>query len=103
MKNYKAIGKIGEGTFSEVMKMQSLRDGNYYACKQMKQHFERADSDGLRVGQLLNIHYTNKPKMDAIRKLSERGRVTTVAVKPEQFHSCLQLENEPSQPFIIFL
>ncbi|XP_050010778.1 MAPK/MAK/MRK overlapping kinase isoform X7 [Alexandromys fortis] len=40
MKNYKAIGKIGEGTFSEVMKMQSLRDGNYYACKQMKQHFE---------------------------------------------------------------
>lgn len=23
------------------MKMQSLRDGNYYACKQMKQHFER--------------------------------------------------------------
>ncbi|KAI2572872.1 MOK isoform 18 [Pan troglodytes] len=41
MKNYKAIGKIGEGTFSEVMKMQSLRDGNYYACKQMKQRFER--------------------------------------------------------------
>ncbi|XP_059135033.1 MAPK/MAK/MRK overlapping kinase isoform X10 [Peromyscus eremicus] len=38
--DYKAIGKIGEGTFSEVMKMQSLRDGNYYACKQMKQHFE---------------------------------------------------------------
>ncbi|XP_021535604.2 MAPK/MAK/MRK overlapping kinase [Neomonachus schauinslandi] len=23
------------------MKMQSLRDGSYYACKQMKQHFER--------------------------------------------------------------
>ncbi|XP_035942108.1 MAPK/MAK/MRK overlapping kinase isoform X7 [Halichoerus grypus] len=41
MKNYKAIVKIGEGTFSEVMKMQSLRDGSYYACKQMKQHFER--------------------------------------------------------------
>ncbi|XP_064427684.1 MAPK/MAK/MRK overlapping kinase isoform X6 [Mirounga angustirostris] len=38
---YKAIVKIGEGTFSEVMKMQSLRDGSYYACKQMKQHFER--------------------------------------------------------------
>lgn len=39
--DYKAIGKIGEGTFSEVMKMQSLRDGNFYACKQMKQRFER--------------------------------------------------------------
>nr|XP_045009858.1 MAPK/MAK/MRK overlapping kinase isoform X7 [Jaculus jaculus] len=40
MKNYKAIGVIGEGTFSEVMKMQSLRDGNYYACKQMKLSFD---------------------------------------------------------------
>lgn len=38
---YKAVGKIGEGTFSEVTKMQSLRDGGYYACKQMKQRFER--------------------------------------------------------------
>lgn len=38
---YKAVGKIGEGTFSEVMKLQSLRDGNYYACKHMKQRFER--------------------------------------------------------------
>ncbi|KAL2789480.1 MAPK/MAK/MRK overlapping kinase isoform 2, partial [Daubentonia madagascariensis] len=46
MKNYKAIGKIGEGTFSEVMKMQSLRDGNYYACKQMKQHFESDRKSG---------------------------------------------------------
>ncbi|XP_037840488.2 MAPK/MAK/MRK overlapping kinase isoform X14 [Chlorocebus sabaeus] len=46
MKNYKAIGKIGEGTFSEVMKMQSLRDGNYYACKQMKQRFESDRKSG---------------------------------------------------------
>ncbi|XP_036061777.1 MAPK/MAK/MRK overlapping kinase isoform X7 [Onychomys torridus] len=46
MKNYKAIGKIGEGTFSEVTKMQSLRDGNYYACKQMKQHFESDRKSG---------------------------------------------------------
>ncbi|XP_024781341.1 MAPK/MAK/MRK overlapping kinase isoform X4 [Pan paniscus] len=46
MKNYKAIGKIGEGTFSEVTKMQSLRDGNYYACKQMKQRFESDRKSG---------------------------------------------------------
>uniref|UniRef100_A0A2K6TSY6 MOK protein kinase n=1 Tax=Saimiri boliviensis boliviensis TaxID=39432 RepID=A0A2K6TSY6_SAIBB len=46
MKNYKAIGKIGEGTFSEVMKMQSLRDGNCYACKQMKQRFESDRKSG---------------------------------------------------------
>ncbi|XP_060037054.1 MAPK/MAK/MRK overlapping kinase isoform X4 [Erinaceus europaeus] len=46
MKNYKAIGKIGEGTFSEVLKVQSLRDGNSYACKQMKQHFESDRKSG---------------------------------------------------------
>ncbi|XP_024087587.1 MAPK/MAK/MRK overlapping kinase isoform X5 [Pongo abelii] len=54
MKNYKAIGKIGEGTFSEVMKMQSLRDGNYYACKQMKQRFESIEQvNSLREIQAL--------------------------------------------------
>ncbi|KAJ8341663.1 hypothetical protein SKAU_G00339540 [Synaphobranchus kaupii] len=37
MDDYKIIKKIGEGTFSEVVKTQSLKDGNYYACKTMKQ------------------------------------------------------------------
>uniref|UniRef100_A0A3Q4B5Y9 mitogen-activated protein kinase n=1 Tax=Mola mola TaxID=94237 RepID=A0A3Q4B5Y9_MOLML len=31
------IKKIGEGTFSEVLKTQSLKDGKFYACKTMKQ------------------------------------------------------------------
>uniref|UniRef100_A0A8C8EM80 Protein kinase domain-containing protein n=1 Tax=Oncorhynchus tshawytscha TaxID=74940 RepID=A0A8C8EM80_ONCTS len=35
--DYKIIKKIGEGTFSEVVKAQSLKDGKYYACKTMKQ------------------------------------------------------------------
>ncbi|XP_041703134.1 MAPK/MAK/MRK overlapping kinase-like isoform X2 [Coregonus clupeaformis] len=35
--DYKIINKIGEGTFSEVVKAQSLKDGKYYACKTMKQ------------------------------------------------------------------
>ncbi|XP_075874152.1 MAPK/MAK/MRK overlapping kinase isoform X3 [Nelusetta ayraudi] len=34
---YKVIKKIGEGTFSEVLKTQSLKDGKFYACKTMKQ------------------------------------------------------------------
>ncbi|XP_034015874.1 MAPK/MAK/MRK overlapping kinase-like isoform X2 [Thalassophryne amazonica] len=34
---YKIIKKIGEGTFSEVVKTQSLKDGKFYACKTMKQ------------------------------------------------------------------
>lgn len=38
---YKPVCKIGEGTFSDVLKMLSLRDGKYYACKCMKQHFKR--------------------------------------------------------------
>ncbi|KAM4624778.1 MAPK/MAK/MRK overlapping kinase isoform 2-T2 [Polymixia lowei] len=36
-KGYKVIKKIGEGTFSEVVKTQSLKDGKFYACKTMKQ------------------------------------------------------------------
>ncbi|XP_010605538.1 MAPK/MAK/MRK overlapping kinase isoform X4 [Fukomys damarensis] len=46
MKNYKAISKIGEGTFSEVLKIQSLRDGGFYACKQMKQRFNSDRKSG---------------------------------------------------------
>ncbi|XP_066541937.1 MAPK/MAK/MRK overlapping kinase-like isoform X2 [Hoplias malabaricus] len=36
-KGYKIIKKVGEGTFSEVVKVQNLKDGKYYACKTMKQ------------------------------------------------------------------
>ncbi|XP_065449696.1 MAPK/MAK/MRK overlapping kinase isoform X6 [Chrysemys picta bellii] len=51
---YKPVGKIGEGTFSDVLKTQSLRDGNYYACKQMKQHFESIEQvNSLREIQAL--------------------------------------------------
>lgn len=35
------IKKIGEGTFSEVVKTQSLKDGKFYACKTMKQTINR--------------------------------------------------------------
>ncbi|PIO33507.1 hypothetical protein AB205_0136270, partial [Aquarana catesbeiana] len=43
---YKTINKIGEGTFSEVVKAQSLKDGNYYACKKMKQLFKSDRKSG---------------------------------------------------------
>ncbi|XP_035388739.1 MAPK/MAK/MRK overlapping kinase isoform X2 [Electrophorus electricus] len=36
-KDYKTVKKIGEGTFSEVVRVQNLKDGKYYACKTMKQ------------------------------------------------------------------
>ncbi|XP_074183013.1 MAPK/MAK/MRK overlapping kinase isoform X2 [Rhinolophus sinicus] len=66
MKNYKAIGKIGEGTFSEVVKMQSLRDGNYYACKQMKQHFES-------IEQVNNLR-----EVQALRRLNPHPNILTL-------------------------
>ncbi|CAI9158184.1 unnamed protein product [Rangifer tarandus platyrhynchus] len=66
MKNYKAIGKIGEGTFSEVMKMQNLRDGNYYACKQMKQHFES-------IEQVNNLR-----EIQALRRLNPHPNILTL-------------------------
>ncbi|XP_064427685.1 MAPK/MAK/MRK overlapping kinase isoform X7 [Mirounga angustirostris] len=63
---YKAIVKIGEGTFSEVMKMQSLRDGSYYACKQMKQHFES-------IEQVNNLR-----EIQALRRLNPHPNILTL-------------------------
>ncbi|KGL77647.1 MAPK/MAK/MRK overlapping kinase, partial [Tinamus guttatus] len=51
---YRPVGKIGEGTFSDVLKMLNLRDGKYYACKHMKQHFESIEQvNNLREIQAL--------------------------------------------------
>ena len=36
---YRLISKKGEGTFSEVLKAQSLQTGEYVAIKCMKNHF----------------------------------------------------------------
>ena len=35
------LSKKGEGTFSEVLKCQNVRDGSFWACKKMKQKFNR--------------------------------------------------------------
>ena len=32
---------MGEGTFSEVLKCQNALDGKSYACKKMKQKYDR--------------------------------------------------------------
>lgn len=39
MKKYKLVSKKGEGTFSEVVKVQNIKDGTYHAIKCMKSHF----------------------------------------------------------------
>ena len=36
MHKYKSLGRVGEGTFSEVLKAQSIKTGPYMAIKCMK-------------------------------------------------------------------
>ncbi|KAM9291404.1 MAPK/MAK/MRK overlapping kinase isoform 3-T3 [Morus bassanus] len=60
---YKPVGKIGEGTFADVLKTLSLRDGKYYACKHMKQHFESME-------QVNNLR-----EIQALRKLSPHPNI----------------------------
>ncbi|KAM6461351.1 MAPK/MAK/MRK overlapping kinase isoform 4-T7 [Liasis olivaceus] len=63
---YKTTGKIGEGTFSDVLKVQSLKNGQYYACKQMKQHFESID------------HVNNLREIQALRRLNPHPNILTL-------------------------
>ncbi|KAE8586742.1 hypothetical protein XENTR_v10021748 [Xenopus tropicalis] len=66
MNRYKTISKIGEGTFSEVLKTQSLQDGNFYACKKMKQQFKSAE-------QVNNLR-----EVQALRRLSPHPNILTL-------------------------
>ena len=43
MEKYALISKKGEGTFSEVLKAQSVRTRRYVAIKCMKDHFHSID------------------------------------------------------------
>ncbi|XP_053226710.1 MAPK/MAK/MRK overlapping kinase isoform X1 [Podarcis raffonei] len=66
MLEYKTIGKIGEGTFSDVLKVQNFKDGQYYACKQMKQHFESID------------HVNSMREIQALRRLNPHPNILTL-------------------------
>lgn len=56
---YKTIKKIGEGTFSDVVKTQSLKDGKLYACKTMKQTINRyvSSSTTLSCAQVIQFYH----------------------------------------------
>lgn len=43
LQKYRILGKKGEGTFSEVLKCQNIKDGTYWACKKMKQTYDSID------------------------------------------------------------
>uniref|UniRef100_A0A8C5PWW7 MOK protein kinase n=1 Tax=Leptobrachium leishanense TaxID=445787 RepID=A0A8C5PWW7_9ANUR len=77
---YKTVGKIGEGTFSEVLKTLSLKDGNYYACKKMKQLFKSTE-------QVNNLR-----EIQALRRLSPHPNILILhEVVFERKSGCLAL------------
>ena len=47
MRKYRLVAKKGEGTFSEVLKAQNVKDGKYHAIKCMKNHFDSIDQVGV--------------------------------------------------------
>lgn len=60
MEKYRILGKKGEGTFSEVLKCQNIRDGTFWAAKKMKQTYKSMDEiqqiREIRVLKQLNGH-----------------------------------------------
>ena len=63
MHKYRLISKKGEGTFSEVLKAQSIKNGKYLAIKCMKNHFDSID-------QVNNLR-----EIQALRRLSPHPNI----------------------------
>eukprot|EP00164_Ancoracysta_twista_P000863 GFYU01001135.1.p1 GENE.GFYU01001135.1~~GFYU01001135.1.p1 ORF type:complete len:482 (-),score=125.48 GFYU01001135.1:676-2121(-) len=63
MHKYRLIAKKGEGTFSEVLKAQSIKNGKYVAIKCMKNHFDSID-------QVNNLR-----EIQALRRLSPNSNI----------------------------
>ena len=61
MRKYRLVAKKGEGTFSEVLKAQNVKDGKYYAIKCMKNRFDSIDQVSLSSCCLL---YTSPSPRD---------------------------------------
>lgn len=63
MRKYRLIAKKGEGTFSEVLKAQNIKDNKYHAIKCMKNHFDSID-------QVNNLR-----EIQALRRLSPHPHI----------------------------
>eukprot|EP01035_Chromulina_nebulosa_P017540 gene17540-23102_t len=66
MRKYRLVAKKGEGTFSEVLKAQNVKDGRYHAIKCMKNRFDSID-------QVNNLR-----EIQALRRLSPHDHVITL-------------------------
>ncbi|WIA11475.1 hypothetical protein OEZ85_011589 [Tetradesmus obliquus] len=63
MHKYRLVAKKGEGTFSEVLKAQCIKNGKYVAIKCMKNHFDSLD-------QVNNLR-----EIQALRRLSPHPHI----------------------------
>jgi len=63
MHKYRLISKKGEGTFSEVLKAQCIKNGRYVAIKCMKSHFDSLE------------HVNNLREVQALRRLSPHANI----------------------------
>ncbi|XP_022908876.2 MAPK/MAK/MRK overlapping kinase-like isoform X1 [Onthophagus taurus] len=52
---YRVIQKIGEGSFSEVLKCQEKITGHLYAAKRLKKHF-KSPSDAMNCAEVVAMH-----------------------------------------------
>jgi serine/threonine protein kinase len=52
MRKYRLISKRGEGTFSEVIKAQNTKTGEFYAIKCMKSAYKNAEQVRRKQGWL---------------------------------------------------
>ena len=55
------IAKKGEGTFSEVLKAQSIKNGKCLAIKCMKNHFDSIDQVSFAVRSSCYMHGIRSP------------------------------------------
>jgi renal tumor antigen len=72
MHKYRLIAKKGEGTFSEVLKAQSIKTGKYLAIKCMKNTFDSID-------QVNNLR-----EIQALRRLSGHPHI----IKLHEVRTC---------------
>ena len=63
LSEYRLVAKKGEGTFSEVLKAQCIKNGKYVAIKCMKNHFDSLD------------HVNNLREIQALRRLSPHSNI----------------------------
>ena len=81
MRKYRLVAKKGEGTFSEVLKAQNIKDSKYHAIKCMKNHFESIDQvNNLREIQALRrlSPHPNIVKLEEVLYDQPSGRLALV-------------------------